>query len=172
MRKRALVGCVILGAILVFDLLLCRAARSAEVPADVTPPKAAFPFDYCFHLVGIVDGDTADVIVDLGFRLSLQIRVRLWGLNAPELHAQEVPVREAAVKAKEALASLLKEDLDADCRLRLAVRRRPDDFGRWLGVFYSSKTGFEDSVNASLLRGKFALPFMRSLTEYVPALPR
>lgn len=39
----------------------------------------------------VVDGDTVDVLVDLGFSVFLSVRVRLAGINAPEVRGEERP---------------------------------------------------------------------------------
>ena len=41
-------------------------------------------YEYNFKLLKIVDGDTVDGIIDLGFDVSVKKRVRLVGINAPE----------------------------------------------------------------------------------------
>jgi len=41
-------------------------------------------YEYNAQLVRVVDGDTVDISVDLGFHISQQIRVRLNGINSPE----------------------------------------------------------------------------------------
>lgn len=44
-------------------------------------------YEYSATLIRIVDGDTLDVRVDCGFRLYHDMRLRLAGINAPELKA-------------------------------------------------------------------------------------
>lgn len=42
-------------------------------------------FQYRGTIVNIVDGDTMDVRIDLGFRVYHQVRIRLNGVDAPEI---------------------------------------------------------------------------------------
>lgn len=54
------------------------------------------PFVYRLKAVAkVVDGDTVDLDLDLGFSLTLRQRIRLYGIDAPEIHT-----RDAAEKAK------------------------------------------------------------------------
>tara|TARA_Y100000310_G_C19996546_1_gene496497 strand:+ start:100 stop:435 length:336 start_codon:yes stop_codon:yes gene_type:complete len=36
-------------------------------------------------LIHVVDGDTVDAWIDLGFNISVRRRIRLWGICAPEM---------------------------------------------------------------------------------------
>ena len=46
-------------------------------------------YEYKFHLKRVVDGDTVDGIIDLGFGVKLHQRVRLLGIDAPETFLQK-----------------------------------------------------------------------------------
>ncbi len=46
-------------------------------------------YRYIAELIRVVDGDTIDVRVDLGFQITQVIRVRLKGINTPELRGKE-----------------------------------------------------------------------------------
>ena len=43
-------------------------------------------YQYLAKVVRVVDGDTLDLRVDLGFTASVKVRVRLHGVNTPEMH--------------------------------------------------------------------------------------
>ena len=38
---------------------------------------------YDAELIRVVDGDTIDAWIDLGFNITVRRRIRLWGINAP-----------------------------------------------------------------------------------------
>tara|TARA_Y100000310_G_scaffold341212_1_gene439641 strand:- start:753 stop:1109 length:357 start_codon:yes stop_codon:yes gene_type:complete len=67
------------------------------------------------EVVRVVDGDTVDVFLDLGFNITTKKRIRLYGINAPETRLQSkiknVEERKAeksrGLKAKEQLKMLL-----------------------------------------------------------------
>lgn len=72
----------------------------------------------------IVDADTMDLKIDLGFRIGTLIRVRLLGINAPEMRTQE------GKAAKGALLSFLPIGSEVIVR---TYKDPVDKFGRWLG---------------------------------------
>ena len=66
-------------------------------------------YNYKIHkIVKVVDGDTIDAIIDLGFNIHVAKRIRLYGIDAPESRTRdkEEKVRGLAAKAR------LKELLD------------------------------------------------------------
>lgn len=72
---------------------------------------SAIPFIGGVHRaygVRAVDGDTIDVIVDCGFEQYRTERVRVLGVNTPELHDPDSAVRLRAVAAKQFTASLIE----------------------------------------------------------------
>lgn len=54
-------------------------------------------YQYKATVLKIVDGDTVDVLIDLGFGAALKQRVRLAGLNAPERFSEEGKASTAAL---------------------------------------------------------------------------
>jgi len=72
-------------------------------------------YQYRFNFTKVIDGDTVDGIIDLGFGISLKERVRLHGINAPEIRLQRsiknmkdrVAEKEKGLKAKSRLKELL-----------------------------------------------------------------
>ena len=55
------------------------------------------------EIVRVVDGDTVDVIIDLGFSLTKKERVRLAGIDAPESRTTDLEEKELGLDAKEFL---------------------------------------------------------------------
>lgn len=87
-------------------------------------------FEYRCNLDRVVDGDTVDLIVDLGFHVSINIRVRLMGVMAPEVRGAE---REAGRAATQQLASFLA---GGNLTVQTHKGRTNDKYGRWLGIIY------------------------------------
>ena len=48
----------------------------------------------------VVDGDTLDLMVDLGFSIHFKMRVRLYGVNTPESRTKDLAEKELGLKAK------------------------------------------------------------------------
>ena len=59
------------------------------------------PYWYTGKVLGVVDGDTVDLMVDLGFSVHHKIRVRLYGVNTPESRTKDAAEKAMGVKAKE-----------------------------------------------------------------------
>ena len=78
---------------------------------------------YPATVVSVVDGDTAHLVIDLGMRCSFTSRVRLAGINAPELRTATGPA------ARDYLASLLPVGAQVTF-----VSHSLDKYGRPLGA--------------------------------------
>lgn len=90
----------------------------------------------------VVDGDTVDVLVDVGFRLTAVQRFRVLGVDTPE--RGQPGFREAG---EFTLAWLVTHGP------ALRVRsQKADSFGRWLGDFYDAGSG-EDLTGALIASG-------------------
>jgi len=57
-------------------------------------------YTYKAKCINVVDGDTFDFMVDLGFYLTYKIRVRLKGIEIPEMRARTEQERQHAREAK------------------------------------------------------------------------
>lgn len=75
-----------------------------------------------------VDGDTADLTVDLGFSIFFDIRVRLYGINAPELYTTEGKATRTALARQVPEGSLLK---------LISLKDKKDKYGRYLAVLFT-----------------------------------
>ena len=76
-------------------------------------------------VIRVVDGDTVDLEVDLGFHISLAIRGRLLGVDTPERGQPDFSV------ATESLRSLLHSNLDEKGYISIKSSKT-GKFGRWL----------------------------------------
>lgn len=109
-------------------------------------------YQYKAKLVKVVDGDTVDLEVDLGFYASVRTRFRLYGIDTKELRDKDPKNRAEALLAKERLRQLLEgEDL-------IVVSYKTDMYGRWLADIY--RQDMTASVNETLLQENLAVPFV------------
>jgi micrococcal nuclease len=84
-------------------------------------------YQYKAALRRVVDGDTVDLNVDLGFYMTAALRFRILGVDTPELRGG---TDESKAKAREAKAFVEKE---LGCATYLMVTtEKADSFGRWL----------------------------------------
>jgi micrococcal nuclease len=78
----------------------------------------------------IVDGDTIDCDVDMGFRAwRMNERFRLAGINAPEMRG---PEREQGKASKAFVESLIQPGDE----ITIETAKAPDNFGRWIATVY------------------------------------
>jgi len=81
----------------------------------------------------IVDGDTIDISIDLGFDLTKKERVRLAGIDTPEKRTKDLAEKKMGYQATEFLEMHLLE------ATKLTVKTEKDGkFGRMLGWLYKS----------------------------------
>jgi len=66
-------------------------------------------YEYKCELIKVVDGDTIDVLIDVGFSTFRKERVRLYGINAPESRTRDLKEKEKGLAAKARLKEILKE---------------------------------------------------------------
>ena len=59
------------------------------------------PWIYNAEVKKIIDGDTFDIIIDLGFDILRRDRVRLYGVNTPESRTKNVEEKKLGLAAKE-----------------------------------------------------------------------
>ena len=59
------------------------------------------PFWYGATVLKVIDGDTIELMVDLGFSVHHKIRVRLYGVNTPESRTKDLKEKELGLKAKQ-----------------------------------------------------------------------
>ena len=88
-------------------------------------------FHYQAKVDRVVDGDTIDVTLDLGFDISYRGRVRFHGINAPESRTRDAVEKEAGLAAKRYV-----EDWTSALDSKVIIQTSLDDrgkFGRILG---------------------------------------
>ena len=110
-------------------------------------------WEYRGEVVKVVDGDTVDVVVDLGFRVTCYQRLRLLGVDTPERN--EPGWAEATAFTK----SLLPVGQKVYIRTEKA-----DSFGRYLAELkaYTYPNEFvAQTVNESLLASGHAIPYTK-----------
>jgi micrococcal nuclease len=104
----------------------------------------------------VVDGDTIDVDIDLGFDISFTSRVRLAGIDTPESRTTDKMEKVLGLEVKKKLGELI-----ASAQTIVIKTEKPDSsekYGRILGWLYLD--GAERSVNEALIAGGYAWGYM------------
>ena len=120
-------------------------------------------YEYNAHVERVVDGDTIDCTIDLGFSTWKKIRVRMEGINTPESRTRDKEEKKRGLAAKERLKEILKYN-DNKCVLKVSGLGK---FGRALASVYvdtlSSTTPkssiTENNVNKQLIEEGHAVEY-------------
>jgi micrococcal nuclease len=109
-------------------------------------------YEYNCKIVRVVDGDTIDVDIDLGFNHWIHDeRIRLFGVDCPECRSRDPEEKAAGLAAKDYVKGLLH-----DGGTYTLTTKEKGKFGRYLGVIQlTDKT----SVNGALVKEKFAVAY-------------
>ena len=120
------------------------AALFLALPAHAEPGPTAPAYTYAAEVQRVVDGDTIDVTIDVGFRIHLaNERIRILCVDAPETRTRDLAEKAAGIIAK----SWLRERLSrADVVIVQTVE--DDAFGRWLAHVYADGVSVAEEMLA------------------------
>jgi micrococcal nuclease len=107
-------------------------------------------------VLAVIDGDTIDVEIDLGFDISIMKRVRLAGIDTPESRTTDKNEKTLGLEAK----ALLKQQL-AGAKTIIIKTEKPDSsekYGRVLGWVYLD--GAATSFNETMIASGYAWSYM------------
>ena len=85
-------------------------------------------YNYKISLLRVVDGDTIDAEIDLGFDIKVKKRVRFLGMNAPESRTKDLEEKARGLAAKDRVKQLLD-----GCKNITLKSHGIGKFGRCLG---------------------------------------
>lgn len=119
-------------------------------------------YEYNCIIVRVIDGDTVDVDIDLGFGMWLRNeRVRVHGIDTPESRTRDKVEKVFGLAAKRFVQETLKKGSK-----QTLVTEKPGDeskgkFGRILGKFrvYDAKTDSWDFMGSIMIREGHAVPY-------------
>lgn len=93
-------------------------------------------YEYKVEVDRVVDGDTVDLFVDLGFSIKLKERFRLFGINAPESRTRDLEEKKRGLAATEFLKTLVH---GADSLTVVTSKDSKGKYGRFLGTLYLNR---------------------------------
>jgi micrococcal nuclease len=111
---------------------------------------------YVRKVEGVVDGDTIDVLIDLGFDILFQSRVRLAGIDTPESRTKDLAEKALGLESKEYLKKHLKDAKSVV--IKTEKMNSSEKFGRILGWLYVN--GDTESVNDKMINDGYAWGYM------------
>jgi len=89
-------------------------------------------YEYKCSLDRVIDGDTIDAYIDLGFDVSVKKRIRFYGINTPESRTRDLEEKKRGLAAKARLIELLEENENKFLLKSHGVGK----FGRCLGELF------------------------------------
>ena len=123
-------------------------------------------YEYEVTVDRVVDGDTIDVNINLGFSVVLaKKRVRLYGIDTPESRTRD--------KEEKVRGLLSKSFLQAQCPVGSPVKLISHDigkFGRILGELFEYNIDSEVSINQVMCDEGFAVPYFGGNKDGLTAL--
>jgi micrococcal nuclease len=111
---------------------------------------------YVKEVTKIVDGDTIDVVIDLGFDISFTTRVRLAGIDTPESRTRDLAEKALGLESKKYLADRLKNA--NNIVIKTEKINSTEKFGRVLGWLYVNSE--EGSLNAEMISKGYAWAYL------------
>ena len=114
---------------------------------------------YEYHVkkvTNVVDGDTIDVDIDLGFDISFSSRVRLAGIDTPESRTTNKAEKVLGLEAKEYVKSKIKDAKDVV--IKTEKMDSSEKYGRILGWLFLD--GSKVSVNEQMIADGYAWGYL------------
>ena len=154
----SIIWCLIIllaGVLYVVVYILGIDERESHRSDDTTSRKSCYNFRV-IEINRVVDGDTIDVTIDLGFDLYKKERVRVAGVDTPEKRTRDLEEKELGIHA----TKWMKEKLDGaisgddDLIIRTELVGGMGKYGRLLGWLYIGDA--EVSLNEQMIDEGYA----------------
>jgi micrococcal nuclease len=104
----------------------------------------------------VVDGDTIDVIIDLGFDIMFSSRVRLAGIDTPESRTTDKVEKALGLESKEYLKKNLKDA--KSIVIKTEKMNSSEKYGRILGWLYINDD--TESINDKMINDGYAWGYL------------
>ena len=114
-------------------------------------------YEYRCNVVKIIDGDTVDVDIDLGFGVWLKKeRIRLYGIDTPESRTRDLEEKKYGLAAKEFLTKMLDDDGGIILKTQKDAEGK---FGHILGELWRTTEYGDQSINQYLVDNHHAVRY-------------
>jgi len=111
---------------------------------------------YVREIKSVVDGDTIDVVIDLGFNILFEQRVRMAGIDTPESRTKDRFEKSLGIESKEYLKKHLKDA--KSIVIKTEKMNSSEKYGRILGWVYIN--GDTVSLNDMMINDGYAWGYM------------
>lgn len=112
-------------------------------------------YTYQCNTIRVIDGNTVDAIIDLGFNVTIRQRIKLFGVNVKDIRSNNEEDRNSALTSKSKLTEYLGNEFICE-----TIVNKRGKAGRIMGQLYTiDSTGSKISVNQRLIDDGFAEKF-------------
>ena len=113
-------------------------------------------YEYRCELVKVIDGDTIDIDIDLGFGVWMKNqRIRMYGIDTPESRTRDLEEKKYGLAAKAFLTEMLDDS-------HLILKTHKDErgkFGRILGEVWRTTNFADQSINDYMIEKHHAVAY-------------
>ena len=123
----------------------------------MTPPSRKSCYNFrVTEIVKVVDGDTIDVVIDLGFDIYKHERVRIAGIDTPEKRTRDLEEKKLGIDATNWMKGTLEDTINGEHELtiRTELKGGVGKYGRLLGWLYVGDE--EKSLNEQMIDEGYA----------------
>jgi len=118
-------------------------------------------YEYKAKLDRVIDGDTVDLFIDLGFGIWTKQRIRMFGINTPESRTRDLEEKKRGLAAKKRVREFLKM---GPLTLRTQKGDSKGKYGRILGIIVctpkdSDKYSDELIINEEMIKEGHAVEY-------------
>jgi len=114
-------------------------------------------YEYRCKVVKIVDGDTVDVDIDLGFGVWLKKeRIRMFGIDTPESRTRDLDEKKYGLMAKDYITKLLDDEGGIVLKTRKDAEGK---YGRILGELWRTTDFADTSINELMIKNHHAVSY-------------
>ena len=114
-------------------------------------------YEYSCKIVRVVDGDTVDVDIDLGFGVWMhKQRIRMYGIDTPESRTRDLEEKKFGLVAKEIVKKWVPE---GSTQTLITRKDKSGKYGRILGSFKIVFDEEETTLNEWMVKYKYGVEY-------------
>jgi len=115
-------------------------------------------YEYKARLIRVIDGDTIDADIDLGFGVWVRQRVKLYGINTPDSKSKDPEVRDKGIASRNKLIEILPREFVVQ-----TILNKRGKFGRVLGnLFVQVDEHHKQNINDTMVEEGVAIHYFNS----------
>jgi micrococcal nuclease len=108
-------------------------------------------YEYNIRVDRVVDGDTIDCWIDLGYNLQIHKRIRFAGVNAPETRTRDKEEKKLGLIAKEWLINKIDPKAAGSAKNIILKSYEYGKYGRVIGELFIVSGSRKQSINKMML---------------------